>query len=150
MLKTPDPDKIPCLFCGRRMSSRCADERTAQEVCGVRPQPKTKDDFVTRFVKRMVERGGKQFDDGSSIEEYAQETAPLYWAEPDQREEGPEACADEAPMLCREQCKTCCGNGEVVVDWERYLHAFPGDVGDEAVAECPDCGGLGYVEIEST
>lgn len=45
-------------------------------------------------------------------------------------------------------CTTCQGNGEIVTDWERYLHAKPGDIGDEAVAECPDCGGRGDDEIE--
>lgn len=45
-------------------------------------------------------------------------------------------------------CQTCQGNGEIVADWERYLHAEPGDVGDEAVAECPDCCGEGFTEDE--
>lgn len=40
-------------------------------------------------------------------------------------------------------CQTCQGNGEIVTDWERYLHAHKGDIGDEAVAECPDCNGQG-------
>ena len=38
-------------------------------------------------------------------------------------------------------CERCQGNGEIVVDWERYLHPLDGDVGDEAVAPCPDCQG---------
>ena len=42
-----------------------------------------------------------------------------------------------------ETCQMCQGNGEVVTDWDRYLHAHPGDIGDEAVAECPDCDGCG-------
>lgn len=46
-------------------------------------------------------------------------------------------------------CETCQGNGEIVTDWERYLHARPGDVGDEAVAECPDCGGTGEADAET-
>lgn len=41
------------------------------------------------------------------------------------------------------QCERCQGNGEIVTDWERYLHPRVGDVGDEAVAECPDCDGEG-------
>ena len=45
-----------------------------------------------------------------------------------------------------ETCTTCQGNGEIVTDWERYLHALPGDVGDEAVSECPDCDGAGHLE----
>lgn len=40
-------------------------------------------------------------------------------------------------------CKTCCGNGEVVIDWPRYLHCQEGDIGDEAVAECEQCSGTG-------
>lgn len=43
-----------------------------------------------------------------------------------------------------ETCETCQGNGEIVVDWDRYLHPHPGDTGDEAVADCPDCGGGEY------
>lgn len=41
------------------------------------------------------------------------------------------------------QCDRCQGNGEVVTDWDRYRHPHDGDVGDEAVAECPDCNGEG-------
>jgi len=29
-------------------------------------------------------------------------------------------------------CERCCGNGELVTDWKRYLHPLPDDVGDEA------------------
>lgn len=42
-------------------------------------------------------------------------------------------------------CETCQGNGEIVTDWNRYLHCHPGDLGDEAVADCPDCDGRGEV-----
>lgn len=41
------------------------------------------------------------------------------------------------------RCETCQGNGEIVVDWSRYLNPRPGDIGDEAVEECPDCDGSG-------
>jgi Lar family restriction alleviation protein len=44
------------------------------------------------------------------------------------------------------QCERCQGNGEIVTDWERYRHPREGDVGDEAVAECPNCNGDGEVE----
>lgn len=44
-----------------------------------------------------------------------------------------------------EMCERCQGNGEIVTDWERYKRPHPGDVGDEAVAECPDCDGTGNV-----
>lgn len=43
-------------------------------------------------------------------------------------------------------CQTCQGNGEIVTNWARYLHAHEGDKGDEAVAECPDCSGEGTVD----
>lgn len=42
-------------------------------------------------------------------------------------------------------CERCQGNGEIVTDWDRYKHPRPGDVGDEAVASCPDCDGEGNV-----
>lgn len=42
-------------------------------------------------------------------------------------------------------CERCQGNGEIVTDWERYKHPREGDVGDEAVAECPDCSGEGVI-----
>lgn len=42
-------------------------------------------------------------------------------------------------------CDRCAGNGEIVTDWGRYLQPRPHDEGDVAVAECPDCGGLGVV-----
>lgn len=45
-------------------------------------------------------------------------------------------------------CERCQGNGEIVTDWDRYMHPLPGDVGDEAVAECPDCNGTGYADGE--
>mgnify|MGYP003510109096 CR=1 FL=1 len=38
-------------------------------------------------------------------------------------------------------CETCQGNGELVTDWERYLHPQSGDKGDEALIDCPDCDG---------
>lgn len=57
--------------------------------------------FIERFVNHMVLVGGTEFADGSSIEEYAREVAPTYWANSDQREDGPEACAD-ADMDCWE------------------------------------------------
>lgn len=48
-----------------------------------------------------------------------------------------------------EACETCQGNGEIVVNWDLYLHGRNGKtVDDEAVAPCPDCGGSGYVEAK--
>jgi hypothetical protein len=54
----------------------------------------TEDEFCARFVAFMVASAGAEFDDGSSIAEYAAEAAPTYWADPDRRAEGPEACAE--------------------------------------------------------
>ncbi|WCK26592.1 hypothetical protein [Agrobacterium pusense] len=47
-----------------------------------------------------------------------------------------------------ETCDRCQGNGEIVTDWERYRHPHENDVGDEAVAECPDCDGIGKVSAQ--
>lgn len=47
-----------------------------------------------------------------------------------------------------ETCERCQGNGEIVTDWDRYRHPHEGDKGDEAVAECPDCGGEGIIDMQ--
>lgn len=64
----------------------------------VRPAPEPrlrKSEFCKRFVDRMVKRAGfTHFDDGLSVEEYAKDTAPTYFSDPDQRADGPEECAD--------------------------------------------------------
>lgn len=52
------------------------------------------------------------------------------------------------PVAERTQCERCQGNGEVVTDWDRYKHPHATDVGDEAVAECPDCSGYGFNEAK--
>ncbi|WP_296584274.1 hypothetical protein [Xanthobacter sp.] len=62
----------------------------------------------------------------------------------------PDHVADAGKMIdpqpgAEEDCQNCAGNGEIVTDWDRYLKAHPGDVGDEAVAECPECSGTGKV-----
>ncbi len=54
----------------------------------------SKEQFIERFVERMVSRAGTKFDDGESIEDYARQTAPSYWEAGWQRETGPEECAD--------------------------------------------------------
>lgn len=64
------------------------------------PEAITRDEFIERFVARML-RAGPAFADGSSIEEYAREVAPTYWGEESQREDGPESCA-EGDMDCWE------------------------------------------------
>ena len=38
-------------------------------------------------------KAGDTFDDGESIAEYADETAPAYWDDPTCADESPEACA---------------------------------------------------------
>jgi hypothetical protein len=54
----------------------------------------TRDEFCARFKAHMLSRAGETFDDGESIAEYADETAPTYWEENWLCEQGPEACAD--------------------------------------------------------
>lgn len=51
-------------------------------------------------------------------------------------------------MTSMRSCDRCMGNGELVTDWERYRHPRAGDVGDEAVKECPACNGYGEIEDE--
>ena len=48
-------------------------------------------------------------------------------------------------MILTTECPVCCGNGEIVTDWERYLEPTAGN-SDEAVAECPHCEGFGTVD----
>lgn len=43
-------------------------------------------------------------------------------------------------------CQRCKGNGEIVTDWERYMRGHEDEHGNEAVAECPDCGGEGVID----
>ncbi|MCB4861651.1 hypothetical protein K7W03_18845 [Sphingobium sp. PNB] len=55
----------------------------------------SKEEFCARFKARMLERAGvDRFDNGESIADYADDTAPTYWETDWQRAEGPEACAD--------------------------------------------------------
>ena len=54
----------------------------------------TKEEFCARFKARMLARVGPKDAEGADVAEYADMTAPSYWDEPDQREDGPEACAD--------------------------------------------------------
>lgn len=57
-------------------------------------KPITKEDFCLRFRRNMLERAGATFDDGSSVADYADDTAPTYWDDESMRDEGPEACVD--------------------------------------------------------
>lgn len=53
-----------------------------------------REEFLARFKARMVDRAGERFDDGASVADYANETGPTYWDDPQQRKDGPEECAD--------------------------------------------------------
>lgn len=44
-----------------------------------------------------------------------------------------------------ETCVKCCGNGEIVTDWEEYLSPPEGAPADHATADCPACDGIGKV-----
>jgi len=54
----------------------------------------TKDEFCARFKARMTALTRTHFDNGESIADYADETAPTYWETDWQRAMGPEECAD--------------------------------------------------------
>lgn len=54
----------------------------------------TKEEFCARFKTRMLAVAGETFQDGESIAEYADEVAPTYWEDEQQRADGPEECAD--------------------------------------------------------
>lgn len=54
----------------------------------------SKAEFCLRFRTWMLDRAGATFDDGSSIADYADQTAPTYWDDKSMRSEGPEACAE--------------------------------------------------------
>ncbi|KPL55537.1 hypothetical protein ABB55_27620 [Prosthecomicrobium hirschii] len=54
----------------------------------------TQSEFIERFVAHMIAEAGETFPDGTSVAEYARETAQTYWDDEDQRSEGPEECAD--------------------------------------------------------
>jgi len=45
-----------------------------------------------------------------------------------------------------ETCERCCGNGEIVLDWEQYLDPVNLAAEEASVAECPDCNGDGTIE----
>jgi hypothetical protein len=58
----------------------------------------TRDEFCRRFRERLLQRAGPTFDDGESIADYADETAPSYYEEwceeTGPMTETPEDCAD--------------------------------------------------------
>lgn len=53
-----------------------------------------RDEFCARFKARLLAKVGPKDAEGADVAEYADMTAPTYWEQADQREEGPEACAD--------------------------------------------------------
>lgn len=57
------------------------------------PTPLDEKEFCRRFKERMLKAAGPKFDDGSSIAEYADETAPTYF-EDLQEDDTPESCAE--------------------------------------------------------
>jgi len=70
---------------------------------GAEPDPEAeKAEWCARFVTYMVDHAGfEKFNCGMPVREYAEMAAPLYYANKDQREEGPDVCAD-ADMDCWE------------------------------------------------
>lgn len=46
----------------------------------------------------------------------------------------------------KETCRRCQGNGEIVTDWDSYLHPVNLAAEENSVAECPDCDGEGMTE----
>ena len=57
----------------------------------------------------------------------------------------PEAQKGEPKDDRTETCVKCCGNGEIVTDWEEYLSPPEGAPADHATADCPACDGIGKV-----
>lgn len=45
-------------------------------------------------------------------------------------------------------CERCQGNGEIVTDWDEYLHPTTDFSGEAGTADCPDCEGGALLEIE--
>ncbi len=59
------------------------------------PEILTEAAFVERFKAYCLKTCGfTYFDDGDSVAEYCDKVAPSYWADPFQREDGPESCAE--------------------------------------------------------
>lgn len=72
---------------GKRMVAEYAAEKTANLAI-------PKEEFCARFKAHMLKMTGEKFDDGESIADYADATAPSYWEDAEQRQDGPEECAD--------------------------------------------------------
>lgn len=54
----------------------------------------TKEKFVRRFIDEMVRLAGEADGNGDRVRDYAAAVAPTYFDDPDQRECGPEDCAE--------------------------------------------------------
>ncbi|MPR09862.1 hypothetical protein [Microvirga tunisiensis] len=55
----------------------------------------TQEEFCARFKAHMLNvAGSTTFEDGGSIADYADITAPTYWDDPVLRKEGPEMSAE--------------------------------------------------------
>lgn len=52
-------------------------------------------EYVDRFTHRMFEVGGRKFENGQSVEEYARKRALFYWSDPSHKGKAPWVCADE-------------------------------------------------------
>lgn len=61
----------------------------------------TEAEFTAAFVAWFLSQQHRILSSPGDIEEYARETAPLYYANPEQRADGPEACA-ESDLDCWE------------------------------------------------
>ena len=45
------------------------------------------------------------------------------------------------------ECKTYCGNGEIITDWDIYLSPPEDEINEfDGTEECPDCDGYGYID----
>lgn len=53
-----------------------------------------KAEFCARFKVRMMTHASVYDGTSEELSEYADQVAPTYWEEPDQRVYGPEECAD--------------------------------------------------------
>lgn len=101
--------------------------------------PNTADIAAQAGVRAILEDWARRIDDDgtpSQIVSAEEIRAALAAIEP-----------QEVAEPASEQCERCQGNGEIVTDWDRYKHPQHDDVGDEAVAECPDCDGIGRVPV---
>lgn len=54
-----------------------------------------------------------------------------------------------AEPVAENKCSRCAGNGEVVTDWDEYLHPPEGSDGDHATEACQICNGTGRATPEA-